>query len=149
VIEKLYTDKDLTIIKFRFWDLCIQKILRNFTSMKFIIFLLIFWATVLGLNNGLISDVVFGSVVTAGLVVIATSRVYTDTRLTYDDTKYEERGEDNGPIHNGYQDRRGRYNYSGPGDYGPDAESDPGREGLGEGEFESGLGSERIPEDEP
>jgi hypothetical protein len=143
--EKLYTDKNLTIIKFRFWDLCIQKILRNFTSMKFIIFLLIFWATVRGLNNGLISDFVFGSVVTAGLVVIATSRVYTDTRLTYDDEKYEERGEDNGPVHHGYQDRHSRYNRYNPWNPMPNAQGGQGGAGFSEGEPVDGDGSQRIP----
>jgi len=91
--EKLYIE-ELTILEFKFWDLCIQKILRNFTSMKFLIFIFIYWISVWGLVKGKIDDKVFASIVISGLVVIASARVYADTKLNYDDSKYKEEGEE-------------------------------------------------------
>jgi len=106
--ERLYTE-ELTIKETRFWDLCVQKLLRNFTSMKFLIFIFIYWASVWGLVNGKVSDAVFASIVISGLVVIAYSKVYTDTRLNYKDDEYEEIGEDIHSTHRDNQDQSDNY----------------------------------------
>lgn len=87
--ERLYTE-ELTIFEHRFWDLCVQKVLRNFTSMKFLIFIFIYWASVWGLVRGKISDAVFASIVISGLVVVASANVYTDTKLLYKDGENED-----------------------------------------------------------
>lgn len=80
--EKLYTE-ELTIKKWRFWDLSIQKVIRNFTSMKYLIFNQIFIVAVIAVINKLITGAQFTTIVISGLVTIATARVYADTRLKY------------------------------------------------------------------
>ena len=80
---KLHSEESLSIIRWRFWDLLIQKIFRNIVSMKFILFISILWISSQALYVDKISGVTFGLITTGALVVIAVSKVVTDTKLIY------------------------------------------------------------------
>lgn len=84
---KIYEEQFLTIGGLRFWDLLIQKLLRIAASLKFISFILIYHASIKALYADKISGVVFGSIITGGLVVLIGSRVFTDTRLFFKNGK--------------------------------------------------------------
>ena len=91
--EKLYTE-ELSVLSWRFWDLAIQKVIRNFTSMKFILFNEVYIFTIWAVVNKLITGTQFTTIVVSGLTVIVGARVYADTRLDFDKEQADEDGID-------------------------------------------------------
>ena len=80
---KLEDESSLSIIRFRFWDLVMQKCMRIVVSLKFIFFQQIFFASYVCLRRELIDGTDFRWIIISGLVTIIISSVYTDTRLVY------------------------------------------------------------------
>jgi len=72
---------ELTIKKFKFWDLWVQKHLRNFASFKLLLFLLILLPSVYLVYNKFITGSNFALIITSGAAVVATGRVYEKVSL--------------------------------------------------------------------
>ena len=85
--------EELTICGLRFWDLLIQKNLRNLSSMKYQILILMFIFVTIGICTNIIPAITGCSLLGAGFVTLAGTRVYAKTRLT--ETDDEKEGLDN------------------------------------------------------
>ena len=97
-MEKLYTE-ELSVLGWRFWDLWLQKIFRNFSSMKCLWLFLLYVPVVYGMYDGKwidgkwvakISAAVGCGALFGGFVTLALGRIYTDTRLIFKNGNGEE-----------------------------------------------------------
>ena len=76
--------KELSVKESRFWDLLVQKHLRNFASFKLLIFMFILIPSIWLLNSDKMSGTNFATIVTGGLAVIAVGRVYEKVALMHE-----------------------------------------------------------------
>lgn len=83
-------DQQITVFGKSFWDLWLQKILRNFASMKFQILMLLYIPIIYGMFDGRwvenvwvskVSAVVGLSFLGGGYVTLALGRMYAPTNL--------------------------------------------------------------------
>jgi len=86
---------ELSVLKFKFWDLVIMKNIRNFSSMKYQLLLIMVAVVVYGMFNTIpgttttyISDTVGLPLLGGGFISLATARVVARTKLR-DDTHSE------------------------------------------------------------
>ena len=85
-------DKELTIFGLRFWDLWVQKIFRNFASVKYQWMTFMFVMTVYGMlvDGKWVGDVWVAKIpaalgmgfLGAGFITLALGRIYVKTKLT-------------------------------------------------------------------
>ena len=81
----LASEESLSVCRWRFWDLVIQKIVRNMISIKFILFNELLATSICGLFLSAIDSMSFSIISATCLVTIVLGEVYTDTKLVYRD----------------------------------------------------------------
>jgi len=85
------TESNLSVLKWRFWDLVIQKLIRNMTSLKFQMLILLYIPVINGMFAGMWIGGVWVAKISAsvgltflggGYITLALGRIYAQTKLT-------------------------------------------------------------------
>lgn len=98
---------ELSILHWKFWDLWLQKALRNLVSLKFWVLVFMGWCSYKGLflmgrwvdghwESPVSATIAFG-LIGGGFVTVAVSRVYVKVKLKGMDTDFENGNGGDGP----------------------------------------------------